>query len=202
VLVLDEDQGRSPLLLIAAFALVGFLYVGVEASVSGWMMAYVRRHAAAHDVLAPVAVSCFWIALLCGRAIALAVLRRISEEQLLNISLLGAFIAVLFLVIGRSPLSIIFAATVSGLLRGPIYPLCLAKILAFANDSPRTKWIFGICGFGGALLPWLTGKLSTYRGSLSVGLIIPLAALALMIFLELLAAQKSSKLVSVRLSIR
>lgn len=81
-----KDQGGSPLLRIAAFALVGFLYVGVEASVSNWMMVYVRRLAAAHDVLASVAVSCFWIALLCGRVIAPAVLRWISEEQLLNIS--------------------------------------------------------------------------------------------------------------------
>jgi MFS transporter, FHS family, glucose/mannose:H+ symporter len=197
-----QDQRHSPLLLIAAFALVGFLYVGVEASVSGWMMAYVRRHAAAHDVLPPVAVSCFWIALLCGRAIAPAVLRRISEEQLLNISLLGAFVALLFLIIDRSPLAMIFAATVSGLLLGPIYPLCLAKILALANDSPRTKWIFGISGFGGALLPWLTGKLSTYQGTLSVGLVIPLAALALMTLLQVLASQKSSQLVSGRLALR
>jgi fucose permease len=194
-----QERARSPLLPIAAFTLVGFLYVGVEASVSGWMMAYVRRHASAPDLLPPLAVSCFWIALLCGRAIAPAVLRRISEEQLLNISLLGAFIGVLFLIIDRSPLAIVFTAIVSGLLLGPIYPLCLARILALANDSPRTKWTFGICGFGGALLPWLTGKLSTYRASLSVGLMVPLAALALMILLRVLATQKSPQLTLGRL---
>jgi fucose permease len=187
---------------MAAFALVGFLYVGVEASVSSWMMVYVRRLAATHDVLPPVAVSCFWIALLCGRAIAPAVLRLISEEQLLNISLLGAFIAVLFLILDRSALAGIFAASASGLLLGPIFPLCLAKILALANDSPHTKWVFGICGFGGALLPWLTGKISTHHGSLSVGLIIPLAALALMTLVQLLATQRSSYLGSERLAIR
>jgi FHS family glucose/mannose:H+ symporter-like MFS transporter len=197
-----KDQGSSPRLLIAVFALVGFLYVGVEASVSSWMMVYVRRLASTHDVLAPVAVSCFWIALLCGRAIAPVVLRWISEEQLLNISLPGAFIAVLFLIIDRSPLANIFAAAASGLLLGPIYPLCLAKILALANDSPRSKWVFGFCGLGAALLPWLTGKVSTHRGSLSVGLIIPLAALALMILVQLLATQRSSHVPSERHAIR
>jgi MFS transporter, FHS family, glucose/mannose:H+ symporter len=35
-----QVQERFPLLLIAAFTLVGFLYVGVEASVSSWMMVY------------------------------------------------------------------------------------------------------------------------------------------------------------------
>ena len=197
-----QDQTRFPLLLIATFALIGFLYVGVEASVSSWTMVYVRRLAATHDVLPPVAVSCFWIALLCGRAIAPAVLRSISEEQLLNISLLGAFVGVLFLIIDRSALAGTFAATASGLLLGPIYPLCLAKILALANDSPHTKWVFGICGFGGALLPWLTGKVSTHHGSLSVGLIIPLTALAFMTLVQLLATQRSSNLGSERLVIR
>jgi len=197
-----KGQGSSPLLLIAAFALVGFLYVGVEASISSWMMVYVRRLATAHDVLAPVAVSFFWIALLCGRAIAPAVLRWISEEQLLNISLPGAFIAVLFLIIDCSPLASIFTATASGLLLGPIYPLCLAKILALADDSPRTKWVFGICGLGAALLPWMTGRVSTLHGSLSVGLIIPLAALALMILVQLLATQRSSHGASEKLAIR
>jgi len=197
-----KHQGGSPLSLIAAFALVGFLYVGVEASVSSWMMVYIRRLTAAHDVLAPLAVSCFWVALLCGRAIAPAVLRWISEEQLLNLSLPGAFIAVLFLIIDRSPLAGIFTVTASGLLLGPIYPLCLAKILALANDSPRTKWVFGICGLGAALLPWLTGKVSTHHGSLRVGLTIPLAALALMILVQVLATQRSSHIASERLVIR
>ena len=129
-------------------------------------------------------------------------MRSISEEQLLNISLLGAFVAVLFLIIDRSALAGTFAVTVSGLLLGPIYPLCLAKILALANDSPHAKWVFGICGFGGALLPWLTGKVSTHHGSLSVGLIIPLAALALMTLFQLLATQRSPNLRSERLVIR
>ena len=195
-------RARSPLKLIAAFALVGFLYVGVEASVSGWMMAYVRRLTSAHDLWAPVAVSCFWIALLGGRAVAPAVLRRISEEQLLSISLVGAFVGVLLLIGVRSGLTIILTATISGLVLGPIYPLCMAKILSLSNDSPRTKWIFGACGFGGALLPWLTGRISAYKGSLSVGLVVPLSALAAMILLELAATQKSPQPVAEKLAIR
>lgn len=197
-----ETRGRSSLKLITAFALVGFLYVGVEASVSGWMMAYVRRLTSAHDLWAPIAVSCFWIALLGGRALAPAVLRRISEEQLLSISLVGAFVGVLLLISDRSGLTIMLTATISGLVLGPIYPLCLAKILALANDSPRTKWIFGACGFGGALLPWLTGKISAYKGSLSVGLVVPLGALAAMILVQFAATQKSSQPTAEKLAIR
>jgi len=174
--------------------LVAFLYVGVEVSVGGWMMAYVRRVSAAHDAWPPLAVSSFWIALLCGRVIAPTVLRRISEAELLTASLLGAFVSVLLLILNRTPFGIVLSAASSGLAFGPIYPLCLAKVLALANDSPRTKWIFGISGLGGALLPWLTGTLSANNGSLSVGLTIPLSALGIMLVIQLFITQRSSSL--------
>jgi fucose permease len=128
-------------------------------------------------------------------------LRSISEEQLLNISLLGAFLGVLFLIIDRSALAGAFAATGSGLLLGPIYPLCLAKILALANDSPHTKWLFGICGFGGALLPWLNRKGLDPPRIPECGLIIPLAVLALVTLFQMLATQRSSNLRSERVVI-
>jgi FHS family glucose/mannose:H+ symporter-like MFS transporter len=188
------ERGQFPLMLILSFALVAFLYVGVEASVSGWMMAYVGRLTAAHNPLPPIAVSCFWIALLCGRAIAPVVLRRISEAKLLIASTLGAFASVLLLVLNYTPLGIVLSATSSGLAFGPIYPLCLAKVLSLAKDSPRTKWIFGISGLGGALLPWLTGELSANNESLSIGLFVPLCALGIMLVLELFIGLRSSLL--------
>jgi len=119
-----------------------------------------------------------------------------------SISLVCAFVGVLLLIGDRSGLTIMLSATISGLVLGPIYPLCLAKILALANDSPRTKWIFGACGFGGAILPWLTGKISAYKGSLSVGLVVPLGALAAMILLQFAATQKSPQPVAENLAIR
>src|SRR6266852_3123602 len=190
----DAERGPFPLHLILGVALIAFLYVGVEVSVSGWMMSYVHRLTASGNPWPPIAVSCFWIALLCGRAVAPAVLQRMSEADLLTASVLAAFISVLLLLLNRTPLGIVLSATSSGLALGPIYPLCLAKVLALANDSPKTKWIFGISGLGGALLPWLTGKLSAHNGSLTIGLIVPLFALGIMLVHQLGITQRSSLL--------
>jgi FHS family glucose/mannose:H+ symporter-like MFS transporter len=183
--------GPVPLTLIVAIGVVAFLYVGVEVSVSGWMMSYVHRLTNSGDPLPPISVSCFWIALLCGRAVTSLLLRRMSEVHLLTASVAAALISVSFLVLSRSTFGIVLGATCSGLTLGPVYPLCLARVLALAHDSVNTKWIFATSGFGGALLPWLTGKLSAYNGSLSVGLVVPLFALGTMFALQLYSQNSS-----------
>jgi len=184
--------GPVPMALICMIALVAFLYVGVEVSVSGWMMSYVHRLTATGNASAATAVSFFWAALVGGRALAPRLLRRISEEELLTLSVTVAFFGVCMLLLNHAPLGIVLGAAFSGLALGPIYPLCLSRVMALANDSPNTKWVFATSGFGGALLPWMTGKLSTHHGSLRVGLVIPLFSLGVMFVLLLLSAQWSS----------
>ena len=183
---MPASAGTAPLPLrpILSFAVVAFLYVGVEASVSGWMMSYVHRLTVSQYFLPPIAASCFWIALICGRALAPALLRRISEANLLAGSMLAAFVGLLLLLLNRSPLGVVLSVAPAGLALGPIFPLCLAKVLALANDSPSTKWVFATAGLGGALMPWLTGNLSTRGGSLRTGLTIPLFALGTMLVLS------------------
>jgi MFS transporter, FHS family, glucose/mannose:H+ symporter len=169
--------------LVFVFAVLAFLYVGVEASVSGWMMAYVHRLVLSSKLWAPLATSFFWIALVCGRSIAPAVLKVVSEAELLAASLVIAFIGVVGLLLSQTPVPIVLSAALAGLALGPIFPLCLAAGLVAMHDSPRTKWIFAISGLGGAVLPWMTGKVSALHGSLRNGLIIPVLALSAMIIL-------------------
>ena len=177
----DAKHGHSSRMLIFGFAIMAFLYVGVEASVSGWMMTYVRRVVAADNAWSPAAAACFWMALLCGRATAPWLLRRMSDLNLLGTSLFAAFLGVLWLILSHSTVGIMLSATWSGFALAPIFPLCVAKVFALANDSVNTKWFLGASGLGGALLPWLTGKLSDHKSSLTVGLIVPVAVLWFML---------------------
>lgn len=165
---------------VAMFALMAFLYVGSETSVGGWLMTYVHRLAVSSNVLAPLATSCFWLALLCGRTISPWLLRRMDELQLLSASVLGAFVSVLMFLLLRTPLATVFSATCTGLMLGPIFPLCMARILALMHDSPKSKWTFSLSGIGAATLPALTGEVSTRAGSLHSGLLVPAFALLLM----------------------
>jgi FHS family glucose/mannose:H+ symporter-like MFS transporter len=189
---LGVKLGPVALLLIFAIAFVAFLYVGVEVSVSSWMMSYVHRLTAAGNPSPPIAVSCFWIALVGGRAFTPMLLRWMSEVDLLTASVAAAFLSVALLLLNRTPFGIVLCTTASGFALGPIYPLCLSRVMGLAHDSPNTKWMFATSGFGGALLPWLTGKFSAHNGSLRIGLGVPLFTLALMFVLQLLSAQRSS----------
>jgi fucose permease len=163
---------------------LAFLYVGVEASISGWMMTYVHRLLLSGKPWAPISTSLFWIALLCGRAIAPGVLRRVSEAQLLIPCLVIAFVSVASLLVCQDPASIILSAVFAGLTLGPVFPLCLAKALALMRDSPKAKWVFAISGLGGATLPWMTGQFSAVSGSLRGGLVVSVVALGTMIVLS------------------
>jgi fucose permease len=170
--------------VVFVFAILGSLYVGVESSIGGWMMTYVHRLPVANGTWAPAATSFFWAALLCGRMLAPIVLRQVSEAHLLNVSLAFALVSAGLLVLSHSPITILFTAAMAGLMLGPIFPLFLAKALASLNDSPNAKWVFSISGFGGAILPWITGKVSAQSGSLRIGLVVPVLALAAMIILN------------------
>jgi len=184
----QSASGHRQLKLVSIFAVIAFLYVGTEVSVSGWMMTYVGRLPISSKAWAPIAASCFWVALLCGRMLVPAIVRWLTEAQLLTSSLTIAFIGILLLLVSRAPLAIVFSAILAGLMLAPIFPLCLAKVLALTHDSPQSKWIFVIAGLGGAALPWLTGELSAHSGSLRVGLLVPVFALGTMIILDRLGS--------------
>ncbi|MFI5069604.1 MAG: MFS transporter [Terriglobales bacterium] len=181
---LKEETGKKHLQLLLIFAALASLYVGVEVSISGWMMTYVHRMPITSKPWAAIATSCFWIALLSGRMLAPAVLRRLSEAELLNSCIVIGLASAVLLVLSHSPMMIVLSAAAAGLTLGPIFPLCIAKALAFLHDSPKTKWIFSVSGLGGAVLPWMTGKLSAHSGSLRIGLLVPVVALAAMIILN------------------
>jgi MFS transporter, FHS family, glucose/mannose:H+ symporter len=99
-------------------------------------------------------------------------------------------LGVVLLLLSRTPLPIVLSATLAGLTLAPIYPLSVAKVLALSRGSPQTKWMMGISGLGGAVLPWITGILSSRTGSLRIGLLVPVFALATMVLLDRLSSTR------------
>ena len=184
----EPSSSQVELKLVALFAVIAFLYVGTEVSVSGWMMTYVGRLPISSKDWAPIAASAFWVALLCGRMLVPAIVRWLSEAHLLTASVTSAFVGILLLVLSSAPIAIVLSATVAGLALAPVFPLCLARVLTLMHDSPKSKWIFAISGLGGAVLPWITGELSAQSGSLRVGLSVPVFALGAMIIVDRLGS--------------
>jgi fucose permease len=188
---LRVGKGATPWILIAGFSLLGFLYVGVEVSVSGWMMTFVHRLSIGGGLWAALITFCFWLALLCGRLLAPAVLLRVSESRLLLSAMVVACCSVISILLNHSPVAILLSAISAGLALAPIFPLCASRVLALTHESPQTKWLFSVAGLGGSVLPWLTGRLSTHTGSLRDGLLIPVFALGTMIVCFALIVRRS-----------
>ncbi len=173
---------------LAALALLAFLYVGVESSVSGWMITYVRRDAfSLNRFWAPIAASSFWVAVLCGRLLAPVLLLGVSERRLFSGGIVFSLAALVLLIASHDPGFIALAAFLCGFALGPIFPLCISMCLELSNESPHTRFIFALSGFGGAVLPWLTGVASSDTHSLRRALAVPVFALCVMGILELIA---------------
>ena len=183
---LAPEMGNAGSLLKLLFlsTALAFLYVGVEVSVSGWMMTYVHRIPTSSKLWPPIAASSFWIALVGGRTLVPTALRWLSEAQLFTSSLAIALVGVVLLLLSHSLPAIVLCVVFAGLALGPVFPLCMAKVLHLTKDSPKAKWIFAVPGLGGAFLAWITGKVSAHDGSLRAGLMVPAAVLLAMIVLH------------------
>jgi len=172
----------SPPLLL--FGALFFLYVGVETSVGAWTALYAHRMQFVNESIAAYAVGFFWLALLSGRLINAALLRRVPERPIYRLSLAIMIAGLLLLLFSRSSLQVLMAASVTGLGLAPLFPL----IVSFASDSllaqRNSGWVFSSAGLGGALVPWLTGRVSTHFGSLRAGFILPTSAAVLIVALS------------------
>lgn len=167
------------------FAAFLFLYVGVENAVGGWIATYAHRFSGMTLAAASLAVSVYWLALLTGRGLGSLALRPFSERAVLLVSLVLALFAVGLLVLPHTPAVVLSAVALAGAGFGPVFPLGVSRMLGRVSDHRPTGWVFAMCAGGGAVLPWLTGLVSTGTGSLRVGFAIPVAALAAILALAL-----------------
>ncbi len=166
---------------IVYFALLAFLYVGIEASVGNWMSTYATRTTAWTFAGSTLAVAVFWAALLLGRATTPAILAWVPELRLYRTAVVAIIAGVVLLLAAHSPPSILAGSALTGLALAPVFPLILALFLAEIGGSRNAGWVFAVAGLGGAVLSWLTGIISTRTGSLRIGLLVPGAAALLML---------------------
>jgi FHS family glucose/mannose:H+ symporter-like MFS transporter len=131
------------------------------------------------------------LSLVAGRGIASVLLRRVTETAVLPPAALLAIAGTLLLLLCNGTTIVFTAIAVAGLGCGPIFPLLMSRLFARSGTSRHTGWVFAVSGSGGAVLPWLTGLISTQTGSLRTGFAVPLAALAV-ILLFALSGRRSS----------
>lgn len=176
-----SPTGMREAATITYFAILAFLYVGIEASIGNWMSTYATRATTWTFAGSTLAVALFWAALVSGRAITPVILSWLSELGLFRASVFAAITGVSLLLIAHRPLTILAGSVLSGLALAPLFPLILALFLEEIGRSRNAGWVFAVAGLGGAVLSWLTGTISSSTGSLRIGLFVPGVAALLML---------------------
>lgn len=172
---------------ILYFAALLFLYVGIETTLGGWLSTLASRlhHASVLGAFAISASSFFWLSLLVGRGLTPLLLKKIPDTVLQPVAVGLSVVSIGFLLASHSFAGVAIAGSLAGLSLAPVFPLSLSFFLSHAGQSRSVGLVFAICGTGGAVLPWITGIVSTYRQSLQWGLSVPLLAAILMLVLSL-----------------
>jgi len=170
--------------LLAAFSVALMLYVGIENALGGWLPSYAVR---VSPLLLASSISLYyWLAELAGRSLVASVMHPHRESLLFRVSLLLLIGAGLGLILIPHPgnTSVIVLTLLVGLGVAPLYPLLVSFLLSRTGQHPRLGPLFASASFGGALLPWLTGVISTHFYGLRAGLLIPTAGAILLLALS------------------
>lgn len=187
---LKEDESQSAhanLRVIALFCLAVFLQVGIENSAAAWLTTYILRIVHGGIPLAARLSTVYWIGVLASRALSAVVLLRVKPVSVLRVAAPGALLAALLLVAVPTVWACSLAMLLLGIATAPIYPTLVAASFGRVRQVSDTRWILAAAGFGGSVLPWLTGWFSAHFGSLRVGLLtLPVALIALISLLPLL----------------
>jgi len=172
--------------LLATIGALAFLEIGIENTALAWLATYALRTGGSGLSAAAVFSSLYWCGFMASRGL--------SSLLLLRVAALRVFQGALGLALASA---VLLAAYPEGVYRGvalfllgtalaPIFPLLIALLFGRVRRTADTRWVLAVSGFGGSVLPWLTGWISTRSGSLRLGLITVPAALLLMVFILLM----------------
>jgi fucose permease len=178
-----ESGTYRDLSAIALFGFACFLQVGIENTSAAWLTTYILRITQRGPAFAATLSALYWAGFLLSRASASYLLLRLKASVLVRISVPAAFAAAILLFASRIQSISCVAMFILGAALGPIYPLLVGESFCHVRRVADSRWILASAGFGGSILPWLTGWISAWSGSIRTGILTLPAALVLMIVL-------------------
>jgi FHS family glucose/mannose:H+ symporter-like MFS transporter len=169
---------------LAVYGVFQLLYVGTENAIAGWVGEHVRR-IEPETRLWIAAPTTFWASLMIGRLIGPLVLRVVSDTVAMT-TCLGLILVASTAIVAFGRVDVIFVAiAIAGLGCSLVFPVLIAATTEdLDRRAPALVGVAFACGgVGGALIPWLVGFTASTSGSLTTGLVVPLATSAVMIAL-------------------
>lgn len=158
---------RGLVRLIAACAILAFIYVGVENGLTGWLPTFATRVRGLPYERSALLQGTFWTAFLLGRLAAPAFLRAVTDRLLLTLSMLLALLGSVSLLL-TARLMFLSVALI-GLGCAAIFPTAIAVLSQRLSGAASSQlgFVFASAGLGAATLPFLIGTLSTALHSLA-----------------------------------
>ena len=178
----DSPIASTAFRLVVVFAFAAFLQVGIENTVAAWLPTYALRMTGRGIVLAAASSSFYWAGFLSSRGLSSLLLLRAAPMRVFRVAIALAFASALLLDFAPSVATRNVAMFLLGAALAPTYPLVLAGFFARARHTADSRWILFTAGFGGSVLPWIAGFISTQTGSLRAGMLTIPAALLIMAF--------------------
>jgi FHS family glucose/mannose:H+ symporter-like MFS transporter len=183
--VTEAAAAGSPRSVVLFFGTMLLLYGGVETCMNGWLTTYILRYGGHSLRGSQLSTSLFWIALIAGRGLTAGALSYISERGLLRLALGATTLFIGCLLRAQGALALTACAVLLGLSMAPFFPVCFSILMGHAPRARQAGLVIAVSGIGAALFPWLTGRISTWSGSLHTGLIVPLLAAATLLAMSL-----------------
>ena len=191
------DAPPLPMPILTRFALLLFLYGGLETCMTGWLTTYTLRFSDVRLLGGQSAIVLLWSALTAGRALSSAALRVMREATLQRIGLgLSALLIAALVTTRHGPLLSLYCVLL-GLSLAPFFPTTFALLMKRRPTAREAGFILAVSGLGAALFPWLMGFVSTQSGSLRVAMAVPLT-LALILLVLSVRPDRAKALVSAR----
>ncbi|HEY5054873.1 MAG TPA: MFS transporter [Acidobacteriaceae bacterium] len=188
------DAERLPARVLMYFAVLLFLYGGLETCMTGWLTTYTLRFSDVRLLGGQSAIVLLWSALTAGRAISSAALRVMREAMLqrIGLGLSAVFIAAL-VTTHHGPLLSLYCVLL-GLSLAPFFPTTFALLMKRRPTAREAGFILAVSGLGAALFPWMMGFVSTQSGSLRTAMVVPMALALLLLLLSMMSGRVRLKM--------
>ena len=162
--------------IFAYFALLLFIYGGLETSLAGWLTTYDLRYGKTSLVLSEYTMVLLLIGLTTGRAISSWLLLKFRETTLQRAGLALAAMLAAALALAHQSGVIAVLAVLLGMSLAPIFPATFALLMGLHPPARKAGLVLAASGIGASALPWLMGVVSTRTNSLQIALALPVAA--------------------------
>ncbi|MDI1241111.1 MAG: MFS transporter [bacterium] len=173
-----------------AIALFGFIHVGFESGIGGWLTTYTERVEGPAETRLITPTFLFFLFFIIGRGIAPAFFRYLDENKVIFISLLVILSGLALILTASGSFQLGIGGALCGLGTSSVFPTNISRFSkAFGSEAMRRATPLFLCGtLGATAVTWLIGFISQRFGDLRSGMYVLALSIMLLIVLQMVLA--------------